>query len=140
MIVLDTNVVSEILKNDPAPAVLAWLGRQTPRDLYLTAITAAELRHGVARLPAGRRRSALQRDVDQLLHLEFGSRILSFDATAAECYADVMVSRQRAGRPIGHTDGTLAAICFATEARLATRNTKDFEGTGIRLLNPWRAR
>jgi hypothetical protein len=138
MIVLDTNVVSELMRPLPAPVVLTWLRHQEPGDLFTTAITAAEVRYGIARLPDGRRRAGLMRAADEAL-AAFPDQILPFDATAATAYADVVARCERIGSPIDGFDAQIAAICQACGARLATRNTKDFRDTGIELTDPWRA-
>ena len=103
-----------------------------------TAITAAEMLYGVARLPGGRRKTELAAAVDGLLSDDFRDRVLAFDEQAARRYADIVTARERAGRLIGAADAQIAAICQATNAALATRNTDDFAGTGIELINPWK--
>jgi predicted nucleic acid-binding protein len=139
LILLDTNVVSELSRPDPDPGVLAWLDALDADEVGTTAITAAELWHGVIRLPAGRRRTELTEAVRSLLEEDFEQRIAPFDATAARVYGAVVTNRERAGRPIGMADAQIAAVCQVVGATLATRNTKDFEGTGVALVNPWAA-
>lgn len=139
MIVLDTNVLSELVRPIPHPAVVQWLDAQPPDDIATTAVTAAELFVGVARLPHGRRRERLSAAVRDSLSIDLADRILPFDADAAECYAAVTTVRLAVGRPVGVPDAQIAAICRSTMARLATRNTKDFDGTGIDVVNPWLA-
>lgn len=139
MIVLDTNVVSEPLRPQPEPAVLEWLDAQEPGTLYLTAVNLAELLAGIDALPAGRRRKNLQKAVDgQILPL-FAGRILAFDEPAARAFARLNASAQAAGRPIGFADAAIAAITEANGCILATRNVRDFHGTGIPTINPWDA-
>lgn len=139
MIVLDTNVVSEPLKPEPDPALLTWLDRQEPQTLFLTSINLAELLSGIEALPAGRRQSALKAALtDQVLPL-FEGRILSFDAGAAEAFAKLRSSAQAAGNPIGFADCAIAAVAAAHGFILATRNVRDFKGTGVKLLDPWSA-
>lgn len=139
MIVLDTNVVSEVFRPEPASRVVAWLEELTG-DVAITAVTLAELLAGLARLPDGRRRSALVEQVDLALEPYRATRaILPFDVAAAEQYADVLAARERAGRPIHTADAQIAAICRAHGATCATRNVKDFDGTGVDVVNPWTA-
>lgn len=137
MIILDTNVVSEPLKAAPEPAVLAWLDAQASATLYLTSITLAELQAGVAALPAGKRRNLLDKVLAQQVLPLFEGRILAFDARAAHSYAKVRAGAQSAGNPIGFADGAIAAIAAAHRFALATRNTRDFKGTGVDLIDPW---
>lgn len=138
MIVLDTNVLSELMRPDPEQAVIAWMDRQDPATLFLTAITVAEILYGIARLPEGKRRSGLRELGVAVLQEDFAGRIISFDETAAECYADVVWERQRSGHPISMADAQIAAICRTLNGvTLATRNSLDFEGIGLDLTNPW---
>lgn len=137
MIVLDTNVVSELTRRSPAPGVLSWLDGLGAAEVAITAITAAELLYGVARLPSGRRKEELAAAVDGLLDDDFRGRVLSFGEPAARRYADVVSARELLGRPIGVADAQIAAICRAVDATLATRNIGDFEETGVELINPW---
>lgn len=137
MIVLDTNVISELVRNAADPGVVRWLDSLDASDIVLTAVTAAELLYGVARLPDGRRRRELRAKVDGLLTEEFGDRILPFDALAATHYADIVADRERTGLQISMADGQIAAICRNWNAGLATRNVSDFVDTGIELINPW---
>lgn len=139
MILLDTNVVSELTRADPDPGVLAWLDALDASEVGTTAITAAELWHGVTRMPAGRRRTELTEAVRGLLEEEFEQRVVPFDASAARAYGRIVADRERAGRPIGVADAQIAAVCATAGATLATRNTKDFESTGVELINPWSA-
>lgn len=139
MIVLDTNVISEVFRPDPEARVVRWLEDLTG-DVAITAVTLAELLAGVRRLPDGQRRSALVEQVDLALEPYRTTRaILPFDGAAAEQYADVLASRERAGRPIHTADAQIAAICRAHGATCATRNVKDFAGTGVDVVNPWTA-
>lgn len=137
MIILDTNVVSEPLRAEPEPAVLAWLDAQAPATLCLTSITLAELLAGVAALPAGRRRNKLaQALTEQVLPL-FEGRVLAFDVQAAHAYARVQAGAQAAGNPISFADGAIAAIAAAHGFAVATRNVRDFNGTGVEVVDPW---
>lgn len=137
MIVLDTNVISEIFRPQPDGRVIAWLEGLTG-DVAITAVTLAELLAGVRRLPAGRRRSMLAATIDAALdpYRETGA-ILPFDGRAAEQYAVVLVARERAGLPIHTADAQIAAICRAHGAACATRNSEDFTGAGVELVDPW---
>lgn len=140
MIVLDTNVLSELMRRRPAQQVVAWVDAQDPAALTITAITVAELLYGVARLRAGARKAKLTEAVRALMRDDFAGRVLPFDVTAAEHYAEIVAARERHGRPVSAADGQIAAICRHRGARLATRNVRDFDATGVELLDPWDAR
>jgi predicted nucleic acid-binding protein len=138
VIVLDTNVVSEVMRPRPDARVLAWLDEQVVDGVYLTAVTAAELLHGVERLPAGHRRSTLENAVGELLDIDFGGRILPFDSLAAIEYARIVVECEHDGRPIGRADAMIAASALAAGAdTIATRNVADFHDTGAHIVDPW---
>jgi toxin FitB len=137
MIILDTNVVSEPLKLQPDPKVLAWLDAQAPESLYITAINLAELAAGIAVLPAGRKRTVLQQSLDQRMMPLFEGRILHFDAKAAQAFAILSAKLQAAGSAISFADCAIAAIAMANGFALATRNTRDFKNTGVVLIDPW---
>lgn len=137
MIVLDTNVVSEPLRPEPDPAVLAWLNAQEPQTLYLTTVNLAELLAGVTLLPAGRRREALAQALSTQVVALFGGRILPFDSQAAEVFAATHARAQAQGNPIGFADCAIASIAAAKGFALATRNTRDFKGTGVTVIDPW---
>lgn len=139
MIILDTNVISELARVDPEPDVVAWLDSQPAAEIAITAITAAELLYGVARLPDGRRRAALAGIINALINEDFRGRVQPFDGQAADRYATVVVGREKLGRPISMADAQIAAICRVYSATLATRNIGDFTDTGISLINPWDA-
>jgi predicted nucleic acid-binding protein len=139
MIILDTNVVSEPLRPAPDPAVLAWLDRQQPATLYLTAVNVAELLAGVEALPVGKRRATLEAAIGgQVLSL-FDGRILPFDLLAARAFARLNAAAQAAGQTIGFADCAIAAIAAAHGFAVATRNVRDFSATGVELINPWDA-
>lgn len=140
MIALDTNVVSELVRPEPNALVVAWIDEQPTADLAVSAVTAAELRYGVARLPDGARQRALSAAVEALLGDVFGGRVLPFDAAASVVFGELVAARERAGRPISMADGQIASICVSANATLATRNVRDFEATGIALIDPWAAR
>lgn len=137
MTILDTSVVSEIMKPEPSPAVIAWTSAQMGDELFTTAVTAAEILYGVEILPRGKRRDQLLHHADGTFREDLGGRVLSFDERAAHEYASIASERRRRGRPISFADGQIAAIARAHGAALASRNTDDFEGCGVRLINPW---
>lgn len=139
MIIIDTNVISELLRPTPEPAVEAWLGAQDGLSIYLTAISEAELRFGVAIMINGKRRDGLATAIDRILRDNMAGRILPFDSAAARAYATIAATRRSAGRPIAQSDCQIAAIARAHGAPVATRNTPDFEDCGIDLTNPWTA-
>ena len=138
MIVLDTNVLSELLRSRPASAVMDWMLSVAGRDLRTTSITRAELLLGARLLPEGRRRYALETAIDAMFVDLFAGTVLTFDAPAADAFADIAAVRRAAGRPIGDFDAQIAAIARTAGASVATRNTRDFELCGIELEDPWR--
>jgi len=137
VIILDTNVVSEALKSGPDAAVLRWLDRQAPNTLYLTTISQAELLAGVQALPVGKRRTELQKVLRNELVSLFSARMLAFGERSAEAYAHVVTAANAVGNPIDFADAAIAAIALEHNFILATRNTHDFKGTSVKLLNPW---
>ena len=140
MIVLDTNVVSELMRTAPDPRVLAWVDGQLADEFYLTSMTAAEMLYGVALLPPGRRREQLAQKVGRLIDEVFEGRVIPFDSTASVDYARIATTRARAGAPISVADAVIAATAAAAGAdTLATRNVRDFASTGLTLVNPWGA-
>lgn len=139
MILLDTNVLSELMRPMPAPEVEAWLGAQPSAALFISAVTEAELRFGLALLPDGKRRDQLAEAMEGMLSEDFAGRILPFDSAAASAYARIAADRPKAGRPIAQFDAQIASIAHSRNATLATRNIGDFEGCGVQLINPWRA-
>lgn len=136
MIILDTNVVSELMRPEPAPGVASWVRERDRRELRTTVITLAEVRYGIARLPDGRRKEVLLAAADEIF-AAFADQVLQVDAAAAEQYAVIASSRERAGRPISGFNALIAAVCRSRGAALATRNVSDFDGTGIELIDPW---
>ena len=139
MLVLDTNVASELMRPEPTPSVAAWIAGRDAEELYLTAVSEAEMLYGVAIMPTGRRRNALEVAMHRWLELGFADRILPFDSSAARAYAEIASRRRHAGRPIGEADCQIAAISRSHGAVLVTRNVRDFEDTGVDLVDPWTA-
>jgi predicted nucleic acid-binding protein len=139
MIILDTNVVSELIDEAPSETVVDWIGRTPPLKLFTTAITEAELFYGVARLPNGRRKRDLEAILERIFRFRFQGRVLFFDSAAARNFGDVIVSRQRFGRTYDHADAQIAAIARSRGAAVATRNIADFEHCGIKVIDPWTA-
>jgi predicted nucleic acid-binding protein len=137
MILLDTNILSELMRPAPDRLVERWLGEQPDASVFISAITEAELRYGVALLPEGKRRSALAAVVAAMLAEDFAGRVLPFDSAAAVAFAAIAASRRQAGRPIAQADAQIAGIARSRGAVLATRNVADFEGCGIELVNPF---
>lgn len=139
MILLDTNVVSEPLKLSPDAGVLTWIDAQLVESLYLSTISLAELRFGIAALPAGKRSDTLHTSLETRILPLFAGRILSFDAAAAEAYAVLRVRTRLDDKAIALADGYIAAIAMTLGLIVATRNTGPFEAVGLRVINPWRA-
>lgn len=139
MIVLDTNVLSEVLRPAPDPRPLAWLAAQTRADLFTTTVTRAELLYGVQLLPAGQRRDGLLEAVQAVFASDMVGQVLSFDNAAADLYAEIAAARKLAGRPISQFDAMIAAIARSRGADLATRNVRDFIGCGVQVIDPWQA-
>ena len=137
MIILDTNVISELMRASPDPAVMEWVSQRDADDLYVSSISEAELWYGVELLPTGQRRDLLLREIEGMLKEDFAERILSFGGPAARAYAVIAASRRAAGRPISYPDCQIAAIAQAADASVATRNVRDFEGCGIDVVDPW---
>lgn len=138
MIVVDTNVVSELMKAAPDQTVRAWSARHSVATLYTTSITEAEILYGIELLPEGRRREAIRAAAQAIFTQSFGGRVLAFGSNAASAYASIMSRRRRLGRPMNHAGGQIAAIALAAGAALATRNVADFEGSGLKLTDPWK--
>jgi predicted nucleic acid-binding protein len=139
MIILDTNVLSEIVKPQPSAQVLRWLAAHPPERLFSTTVTQAEILYGFELLVSGKRRTALKAAVNGMFDEDFAGRILPFDAEAAHAFAGIAADRRASGRPISQFDAQIAAIARSHSAAVATRNIQDFEGCGIKVLNPWSA-
>ena len=138
MILLDTNVLSEFMRPAPAAQVVAWLDAKASEQVWVCAVTRAEIELGVALLPDGQRKLGLQMAARAMFFEDFAGRCLPFDEQAAVCYADIVASRTRLGRPISVEDAQIAAIALAHGLSLATRNERDFELIeGLSVLNPW---
>jgi predicted nucleic acid-binding protein len=139
VIVLDTNVVSELARPTPSQNVIDWIDARDSAELVITALTAAEVRAGVALLPSGRRKHQIGLRMETLLTETFAGYVLAFDIDSTPHYADILATRTRAGRTISAIDAQIAAISRQHQAVLATRNTTDFTDTGLDLINPWTA-
>ena len=137
MILLDTNVLSELLRLPPHPSVETWTAEHAVEDLFFSAIGEAALRFGIALMPAGRRRDGLATLIEAMLREDFEGRVLPFDRNAARAYADIAAARRLAGRPVSPADCQIAAIARSRAMAVATRNVRDFSGTGIEVVNPW---
>lgn len=137
MIVLDTNVISELMRSLPNPAVTNWIDKHPVESLFLSAVGEAELRFGIAIMSAGQRRDVLSAEIEAMLREDFADRVLPFDSNAARAYAEIAASRRVAGRPDAEFDCQIPAIARSRSMATATRNIRDFEGVGINILNPW---
>jgi hypothetical protein len=135
---LDTNVLSELMREVPEPGVIDWFEQNRKAAMLTSAVSQAEILTGIALLPSGKRRTALGEAAQQMFGLDFAQRVCAFDAPAAGHYAQIVAARTRQGRPISTEDAQIAAIAIAGGLTLATRNTKDFQGiTGLLLTDPW---
>lgn len=139
MIILDTNVLSELIRREPAAGLRNWAAERPMSSLFTTAISQAEMLFGVALLPRGKRRTDLAEAVAGLFDEDFSGRVLPFDGAAARAFELLAAERHRAGRRMAQLDAQIAAIARSRDAALATRNTSDFVGCGVELMNPWGA-
>jgi predicted nucleic acid-binding protein len=139
VIVLDTNVLSALMRTKPDAVVVEWLDRQPADSIWVTSITVFEARFGLALLPNGKRRRSLERAFDRVLTEDFSSRVLSLDEMAAATAGQLAAGRQRAGRVVDLRDTLIAGIAQARRATIATRNTRHFEGLDVAVVDPWRA-
>ena len=137
MILLDTSVVSELMRPTPAPAVLAWVNAQPSDQFWLCSVVVAELLYGVGRMPDGARKRQMASAVEAMVFEDFAARTLPFDLEAAAACTQWVVHRERAGLPVAMADAQIAAICAVHGATLATRNVRDFTPSGLKLINPW---
>lgn len=139
MIILDTNVLSALMRSAPEPAVVRWLDQQPAESVWITSITLFEVQLGLALLPKGRRRQALESAFASLLQEDLGNRVLDFDTAAAAAAAALAAARQAKGRPVDMRDTQIAGIAVARRATLATRNVRHFEGLPVTVTDPWKA-
>ena len=139
MILIDTNVISELWKAEPNPVVLAWVDAQAVETLYLSAVTVAELRFGLAAMPEGQRRTIYQERLEKEVLPAFTGRVLPFDLAASQASADLMAGARLAGKAIGKADGYIAATASACGLMVATRDISPFEAAGLKFVNPWEA-
>ena len=137
MFVLDTNVVSELMRARPNPQVLGWMDNQLADSLFVTSVAEAEIRTGIAILPGGGRQRGLAAAAERLFGMFFAERILPFDSDAAQAYAVLAAKRRTDGRPISQSDCQIAAIAHSRGAPVVTRNVDDFEGCGLAVIDPW---
>jgi len=139
VIILDTNVLSALMRSAPEPAVVRWLDQQPAESVWITSITLFEVQLGLALLPKGRRRQALESAFASLLQEDLGNRVLDFDTAAAAAAAALAAARQAKGRPVDMRDTQIAGIAVARRATLATRNVRHFEGLPVTVTDPWKA-
>jgi predicted nucleic acid-binding protein len=137
MILIDTNVISELWKAEPNPDVLAWIDAQTIETLYLSAVTVAELRFGLATMQEGKRRTIYQERLEKEVLPTFAGRVLPFDLDASQAYADLMARARARGKAIGKADGYIAATATACHLMVATPDISPFEAAGLKIVNPW---
>ena len=138
--VLDTNVIAELMRPQPHPSVVAWVAAQPRASLYTTSINEAEIFYGISAMPEGRRRSGLAAGAEALFAEEFAGRVLYFSGAAARTYAEIIIVRRRAGKPIEAFDALIAATALVAGAAVATRDVSGFDGCGLTLINPWQLR
>jgi toxin FitB len=139
MILIDTNVISEMWRAEPNPQVLTWLDAQAVETLFLSTITVAELRFGLAAMPDGKRRASFQSRLETDVLPTFEGRVLPFDLDASKAYGDLMARARETGRAIGTADGYIAATAHARGLAMASRDTSPFEAAGLKTINPWEA-
>ncbi|MDR3531347.1 MAG: type II toxin-antitoxin system VapC family toxin [Rhodopila sp.] len=137
MIILDTNVVSEVMRLTADPSVIAWLDNQAEGSIWITSATVLEVRTGIELLPPGRRRTTLSFDFERFLDTDIQGRVVAFDSDAAHATASITAARRRLGRPGELRDSMIAGIALSTGASLATRNTRHFDDLTIALIDPW---
>ena len=137
MVVLDTNVVSELMRPAPDPTVEAWVAGRVAATLFFSAVGEAELLYGVAIMSAGQRRDALASEIEAMLREDFAGRVLPFDGEAAHAYAEIAAARRADGRPVSQADVQIASIACSRGMAVATRNVRDFADMGIDIIDPW---
>jgi predicted nucleic acid-binding protein len=140
MILIDTNVISEVMKVTPSGLVLDWLNAQKPGALYVSTVTIGEIEYGLRFLPTGKRRLQLKERFERFVALAFAQRVLAYNEDAARAYGETMGLRKEIGRPMSIADGQIAAIARVNGLDIATRNTSDFEDCGLELINPFLGR
>jgi len=138
MIILDTNVISELMRKEPDLNVQKWINSQKPINLAVSTINIAEIQKGLKRLPQGKRREKLENNFNNFIKDAFSGRIFSFDEKAAYLFGDIAAKREKEGYHVDAVDIMISAICQSINAAIATRNVKDFEGCGIKMINPWK--
>lgn len=139
MIILDTNVLSELMRSKPSARVVAWVAEQPAMELFTTSITEVEIFYGIEMLDKGGRRAALLAAAEAMFNEDFAGRIFGFESDAARVFSRIAARRRTLGRPISHADAQIAAIAQVRGAKLATRNVEDFRDCGIDIINPWNA-
>lgn len=137
MILIDTNIISEMMKSAPDRNVVRWFDQQNPTHLYLSTMTIAEIVYGICNLPSGQKRQLIEDTFFQSIHAAFKHRILNFDEEAAFAYGALMMKRQKIGKPMSVIDGQIASIAVVKQMIVATRNVPDFEDCGLRIVNPF---
>ncbi len=137
MIILDTNVLSELMRAKPSPRVVAWVAKQPAIELFTTSITEAEIFYGIELLSRGKRREGLLAAAEAMFSEDLAGRVLGFESDAARMFSKIAVSCRALGRPISHVDAQIAAIARVRRARLATRNVGDFEDCDLDVVDPW---
>jgi toxin FitB len=140
MIILDTNVLSELMKPKPSSRVLAWVATQPATELCTTSITEAEIYYGIELLARGKRREGLLAAVEAMFAEDLAGRVFGFESEAARVFSKIAAARRAHGRPISHADAQIAAIARVRQAKLATRNVADFENCGLDVVDPWNGR
>jgi len=137
MIILDTNVLSELMRIKPDPSVIRWVNALPAEEMGITVITVSEILYGIGKLPGGKRKQNLCLASEKMFEDDFHQRVYPFDEHAAVEYSLIVLKRERSGRPISMADAQIASICRSMDLSLATRNTNDFQGIGLKLINPW---
>jgi len=137
MVVVDTNVLSELMRPTPDTVIASWVGERATSSLHLTAISEAELRFGLAIIPPGRRRDGLAEGLERMLRTGFANRVLPFDSAAASAYAEIAAARRAMGKPMPEADCQIAAIARSRDMAVVTRNVRDFADAGINVIDPW---
>jgi toxin FitB len=140
MIILDTNVLSELMRPKPSANVLAWIAKQPEAEVFTTAITEAEILYGIEVLPKGKRRENITAAAEAMFTEDFSGRVHAFDSAAARAFSKIASSRRARGRPISQSDAQIAAIAQVRRAKLATRDIEDFEDCELDVVNPWNER